>query len=170
MSAAGSVERLSVKPKTPGQRGLPKQAVPRLLITPAGAEGDYNHYRTTKVHGNPDLAILVMTRDVIDRLRAEGWPVEPGDLGENLTLDGVPEASLKPGSKIHIGQVLLEVSEPCDPCTELYVLPYVGKEKGPAFVKTMMGRRGWFARVLSAGEVFPGAPVEVTPAEAEAIG
>ena len=160
----GSVERLSVKPKTPGQRGLPKHAVPRVQITPAGAEGDYNHYRTTKVKGDPNLAILLLTREVIDALRTEGWPVEPGDLGENLTLAGVPESSLTPGSRLRIGEVLLEVSEPCDPCTELYVLPYVGKEKGPGFVRTLTGRRGWFARVLSAGEIVPGAQVEVTPA------
>ncbi len=164
MTASGSVQRLSVKPRTPGQRGLPKHAVAGLRITPAGAEGDYNHYRTTKVAGDPNLAILVMTREVIDTLRSEGWPVEAGDLGENLTLAGVPESSLKPGSKIRIGEVLLEVSEPCDPCTELYVLPYVGKDKGPEFVRTLTGRRGWFARVLSPGEIVPGAPVEVIPA------
>jgi MOSC domain-containing protein YiiM len=164
MTPPGSVQRMSVKPKTPGQRGLPKRAVPRLRVTPAGAEGDYNHYRTTKVAGNPDLAILVLTREVIDALRSEGWPVEPGDLGENLTLDGVPESSLKPGSRIRIGEVLLEVSEPCDPCTEVYVLPYVGPDKGPAFVRALVGRRGWFTRVLAEGEVLPGAPVEVIPA------
>ena len=164
MTASGSVERLSVKPKTPGQRGLPKQAVPRLRVTPAGADGDYNHYRTTKVHGNPDLAILVMTREVINTLRHEGWPVEPGDLGENLTLAGVPESSLRPGTKIRVGPALLEVTEPCDPCTEVYVLPYVGKEKGPEFVRTLTGRRGWFARVLTSGDIVSGAPVQVTPA------
>lgn len=164
MTRAGSVQRLSVKPRTPGQRGLPKQAVPRLRITPAGAEGDYNHYRSTKVHGDPDLAILVLTREVIDTLRAEGWPVEPGDLGENLTLDGVQETVLKPGCRLRIGEVLLEVSQPCDPCTEVYVLPYVGKAKGPAFVRTLTGRRGWFTRVLESGEIVPGATVEVTPA------
>lgn len=164
MRASGSVQRLSVKPHTPGQRGLPKHAVPRLRITPAGAEGDYNHYRTTKVQGDPNLAILLLTREVIDTLRAEGWPVEPGDLGENLTLAGIPESSLTPGSTIHIGEVLLQVSEPCDPCTELQVLPYVGKAKGPEFVRALTGRRGWFARVLSSGEIVAGTPVEVTPA------
>lgn len=164
MIASGSVERLSVKPMTPGQRGLPKHPVPLLRITPSGADGDYNHYRTTKVQGNPNLAILLLTREVLDALRTEGWPVEPGDLGENLTLAGVPESSLTPGARVKIGEVLLEVSEPCDPCTEVYVLPYVGKEKGPAFVRTLTGRRGWFARVLASGAIAPGARVEVTPA------
>lgn len=54
MTVSGSVERLSVKPRTPGQRGLPKHAVPRVQITSAGAEGDYNHYRTMKVKGDPN--------------------------------------------------------------------------------------------------------------------
>jgi MOSC domain-containing protein YiiM len=53
------------------------------------------------------------------------------------------------------------VTEACDPCDELYSLPYVGKEKGPAFVKTMMGRRGWYAKVLREGEIEPGNSAEL---------
>lgn len=164
MTPAGTVQRLSVKPKTPGERGLPKPEVPELRITAAGAEGDYNHYRTTKVKGDPNLAILVLTEEVLEGLRREGWPVQPGDLGENITLAGVPESSLKPGSRLTIGEVVLEVSEACDPCSETSVLPYVGKEKGPDFVRTLMGRRGWFARVLSGGTIANGAAVQVAPA------
>lgn len=161
MTPVGSVRRLSVKPQTEGERGLPKRAVPELRITAAGAEGDYNHYRSTKVKGDPDLAILVLTEEVIEALRREGWPVEPGDLGENLTLAGVPEASLKPGARLAIGEVVLEVSQPCDPCSETYVLPYVGRDKGPEFVRTLVGRRGWFTRVLSPGKIVAGDPVRV---------
>lgn len=162
MTRAGSVHRLSLKPETRGERGLPKRAVPELKITSAGAEGDYNQYRTTKAKSDPDMAILVLTEEVLEALRSEGWPVQAGDLGENLTLGGVPEASLKPGSRLRIGQCVLEVSSACDPCSETYILPYVGKEKGPAFVRTLMGRRGWYARVLSPGTVATGDTVSVT--------
>lgn len=165
MTPAGTVRRLSVKPRTPGERGLPKQAVSTLTITPAGAEGDYNHYRTTKVHGDANLAILLLTEEVLEGLRRDGWPVQPGDLGENVTLADVPEASLKPGSRVTIGDVVLEVSEACDPCSETYVLPYVGRERGPEFVRTLMGRRGWFARVLAGGTIASGAEVFVTAAQ-----
>jgi MOSC domain-containing protein YiiM len=165
MTHQGSVVRLSVKPQTTGEHGLPKRAVPELRITAAGAEGDYNHYRTTKVKGDPDLAILMLTEEVLGGLRSEGWPVQPGDLGENLTLAGIPESSLKPGSRVSIGTVELEVSLACDPCNETYILPYVGKEKGPEFVRTLVGRRGWFARVLSGGIVATGDPVSVTAAD-----
>jgi MOSC domain-containing protein YiiM len=66
---------------------------------------------------------------------------------------------------VRLGEVVLEVSKPCDPCTVLYTLPYVGPERGPAFLRTLQGRRGWFARVLQGGPVHPDTPVEVTHPE-----
>jgi len=161
---AGRVERVSVKPRVPGEFGLPKPAVPRLEITPAGAVGDYNNYRTEKLAGDPAQAILLLTREVLDQLRAEGWPVQPGDLGENLTLAGVAESALGPGARLSIGGVVLEVSLACDPCKETWVLPYIGPARGPAFVKTLRGRRGWYARVIQPGAVVPGDPVIVQQA------
>jgi MOSC domain-containing protein YiiM len=162
MTQTGSIGRLSVKPQVKGEYGLPKHAVPQLRITSEGAEGDYNHFRTTKLNGDPNQAVLVLTEEVLVALRSEGWPVQAGDLGENLTLAGVPEASLKPGSRLRIGQCELEVSLACDPCTETYSLPYVGTEKGPAFVRTLMGRRGWYARVVAPGTIATGDKVSVT--------
>ena len=158
----GSVARVGVKPRAPGQRGLPKPAATRLEITTAGATGDYNHYRTEQLPGDLDQAILLLTEEVLEGLRAEGWPVEPGDLGENVTLAGIPESALGPGAQLRLGDVVLEVSLACDPCTELYVLPYVGSERGPAFIRTLTGRRGWYARVVREGSLTPGTPVEVT--------
>jgi MOSC domain-containing protein YiiM len=158
----GTVVRVGVKPRTPGQRGLPKPAAPRLEVTTAGAKGDYNHYRTEQLPGDLDQAILVLTEEVLERLQAEGWPVQPGDLGENVTLAGIPESALGPGAQLRLGDVVLVVSLACDPCTELYVLPYVGPERGPAFIRTLTGRRGWYARVVREGSVEPGTPVELT--------
>lgn len=155
----GSVTRLSVKPKVPGEYGLPKHAVEQLNITAGGADGDYNNYRTRSLAGDPDQAILLLTGEVLRQLNAEGWPVAPGDLGENITLEGIPENTLGPGARLQVGGAQLEVSLACDPCTELYSLPYVGQEKGPSFVRTMKGRRGWYARVLEPGLVRVGDPV-----------
>jgi MOSC domain-containing protein YiiM len=153
------VIRLSVKPRTPGEHGLPKRAVPELRVTEAGAEGDYNDYRTRSQAGDPDQAILLLSDEVLRQLNAEGWPVRPGDLGENLTLGVVPESALSPGTRLGVGEVLLEVTHRCDPCTELYSLPYVGEARGPEFVRTTVNRRGWYARVLAAGVIRPDMPV-----------
>lgn len=160
----GSLLQLNVKPRIPGEFGLPKKPVQSLRVTPAGAEGDYNRWRTETLNGDPDQAILVVTRELLDGLAAEGWPVRPGDLGENLTLDGIAEAALHPGVRLRSGALLLEVTKPCVPCTELYSLPYLGKERGPEFVRTAVGRRGWYARVLEGGTVTTGAAISVEQA------
>ena len=155
------VLQLNVKPKKSGEYGLPKQPVAELRITATGAEGDYNHYRATKLKGDPDQAILLVTQEILSQLRTEGWPVEPGHLGENITLDQVPESELRPGTRVRVEEVLLEVTKPCDPCTELHSLPYVGARRGPEFVRTMVNRRGWYARVLIPGVVRVDAPVQI---------
>lgn len=153
--------RLSVKPETPGEFGLPKRAVPELMVTPAGAEGDFNRYRTEVLAGDGDQALLLMSDDLLETLRGEGWPVAPGDLGENLTLGGIPESRLAPGVRMRLGGVEIEVSKACAPCTEVYSLPYIGETRGPAFVRALVGRRGWYARVLTGGTLTLDTPVEI---------
>lgn len=158
---SGRILQMSVKSKTPGQRGLPKRAVTHLEIQATGAVGDFNHYRTEELPGDLDQAVLVLTDEILTALGAEGWPVRPGDLGENLTLADIPEADLKPGVRLRLGEVLLEISLACDPCTVLYALPYVGSGRGPEFIRALHGRRGWYSRVIRPGTVGPTTPVEV---------
>ena len=153
--------QLHLKPKEGRARGLPKRAVPSLTITPAGVEGDFNRWRTEEARGDPDQAVLILSEEILADLRAEGWPVEPGELGENLTVAGLPSDDLHAGAQLRLGEVVLELSKPCDPCIVLYSLPYVGVERGPAFLRTLQGRRGWFARVVQGGTVRPDTAVEV---------
>lgn len=160
----GAIVQLSIKAQVPGQVGFPKRAVPILRVTPDGAEGDYNHYRTRKLEGDRDQALLVVTQDLLAALNAEGWPVRPGDLGENLTVSGIREEELRPGAGLQVGEVSITITKPCDPCTELYTLPYIGTERGPAFLKATAGRRGWYAKVLTPGEITPEASVTLTSA------
>jgi MOSC domain-containing protein YiiM len=160
---AARVSGLSVKPETPGEFGLPKHPAKRIEITGKGASGDFNRYRTETLHGDPDSAILLMTEDILAALRAEGWPVAPGHLGENVLLAELDAAALGPGRRVRVGSALLEVTRACEPCSELYSLPYVGKARGPEFVRTMKGRRGWYARVLEEGKVSSGDPATLLP-------
>jgi MOSC domain-containing protein YiiM len=156
---SGTILQLSIKPRTPGETGLPKRPVAAARVTEAGVEGDFNQWRSEHRPGDRDQALLLVTRELLDQLRAEGWPVAPGDLGENLTLDGIAEAALRPGVRLRSGAVVLEVSEACDPCTRLYGLPFVGAARGPAFLRATAGRRGWYARVISPGVLEPGAAI-----------
>jgi len=152
----GLVHQINVKPKVPGQRGLPKTPVDSAFISRRGVVGDYNVYRQEERKGDPDSAILLFPMETIRELTAEGWPINPGDLGENLTTSGIQYSDFTIGTELAIGDARLQVSRACDPCDNLFLLPYVGPAKGPAFLKTMLGRRGWYARVLVEGSVKKG--------------
>ena len=57
----------------------------------------------------------------------------------------------------------LEVTRPCDPCTNLYLLPYVGESRGPEFIDDSVGRRGWYCRVTHRGSIHIGDAITATP-------
>jgi MOSC domain-containing protein YiiM len=63
--------------------------------------------------------------------------------------------------QLRVGEVSVVITKPCEPCTELYTLPYIGEARGPAFLKAAMDRRGWYARVLAPGSIAAGSPVSV---------
>ena len=153
--------RLGAKPKTRGEHGLPKPEVAEATVSLQGFSGDYNLYRQTQRAGDPDMALLLMPLETLEQLRREGWPVSPGDLGENVTTAGVPYDRLRPRQRVRLGGVVAETSKACDPCDNLFLLPYVGRDRGPAFLKATLGRRGWYARVLQAGVVRKGDPIEL---------
>tara|TARA_B100000700_G_scaffold227001_1_gene250610 strand:+ start:21720 stop:22151 length:432 start_codon:yes stop_codon:yes gene_type:complete len=133
-----------------------KPEVKQALLNRNGIEGDYNHFRATKRGNNPDMALLVLPIEIIHKLNEEGWPINIGDLGENLVTEGVPIDNFIPNLMIDIGTVKIQLSYKCDPCYKLHSLPYVGKKHGVEFVKTMLGRRGWYARVLKGGRISSG--------------
>jgi MOSC domain-containing protein YiiM len=160
---SGVVLRLGGKPKTDGQRGLPKPELAEATLSAQGVLGDYNHFRQTSRAGDPDMAILLMPVETLDDLNREGWPVRPGDLGENVTTHGVAYADLAPPRRLRVGGAVLTTTKPCTPCDNLYALPYVGSERGPAFLKTTLGRRGWFARVDTGGGVRRGDRIDLLP-------
>ncbi len=93
---------------------------------------------------------------MIATLNAEGWSIQPGHIGKNLTTQGIPYDLFAVGKKYAIGEVLLQISKPCTPCRNLHILPYVGEQKVPAFIKTLVNRRGWYARVLREGHIKKG--------------
>lgn len=158
----GVIHQIHRKPQTPGERGLPKQLVPEARVLSGGVEGDYNKYRQEKLQGDPDSALLLLPLETLQQLVVEGWTVQPGDLGENVTTRGLPYESFPAGTRLRLGnEVEIEVARACQPCKNLYLLPYVGPQRGPEFLKTMRDRRGWYARVLQSGTIWQGDPIRV---------
>ena len=151
-----TVIQISVKPDTPGEVGLPKMSVDQALVKKEGLEGDYNRARKKKKDNDPDMAVMIISTDILDQLNQEGWPVKPGDVGENLTITNIDYKKIAAGQQYLIGEAEIEISFICEPCTNLYKLPYVGTQRGPEFMAAIMNRRGWYSRVLKEGPVSVG--------------
>ena len=153
------VFQINKKPDIKGEAGLPKISTEDATVTKLGLKGDCNNFRRNKKANDPDMALMILSHDIINNLNTEGWPVKPGDLGENITLTGIDYSEFAPLKKYKIGKIEIEISFACDPCMTLHHLPYIGKEHVKFFIKTLMKRRGWYARVLKPGEIKKGDPL-----------
>lgn len=153
----GRVLQINRKPLTVGEPGLPKLPTPNAHVTTRGVDGDFNVYRHERKHGTPDRALLLYPIEMLSVLNHEGWPLRPGDIGENLTTEGIPYDAFQRGTRWRVGdEVELRVTEACQPCKTLGRLPYVGDARRRDFIATMKGRRGWYAQVLREGVVHAG--------------
>jgi MOSC domain-containing protein YiiM len=101
------------------QGGIPKHAVPSADVTLGGIVGDA--WRHPQIHGGPRQAILLMTAEGIDELVAQGFPLYPGALGENITTRGLDRRSVRVGQRCRVGEVVLEISKRRAPCQTLNV-------------------------------------------------
>jgi MOSC domain-containing protein YiiM len=149
----GLVYALHRKSEVEGERGLPKPTVPEIEVTARGVTGDFNRYRHELLADEPTSAVLLLPMETLEELRLERWPIEPGDLGENITTRGIPPDELGPGVQVRAGTSSLEITRSCDPCKNLFLLPYAGPARGPELMRALLGRRGWYAKVTHAGRI-----------------
>jgi MOSC domain-containing protein YiiM len=121
-------------------KGERKTPVDRLrLVAGNGIEGD--------AHAGPGhRQVSLLAVEDIDTMRQQIDWVSPGDFAENITTRGVELPSLPVGSRLRIGDAVLEISQ-------------IGKEchNGCAIMQQtgdcVMPRRGVFTRVLESGEI-----------------
>ncbi|MBD1400133.1 MOSC domain-containing protein [Pelovirga terrestris] len=114
-----------------------------------------NHGIVDDAHaGDWHRQISLLAKESIDKMRAMGLDVDNGDFAENLTTLGIDLPALPIGSRLQIGEVLLEVTQIGKEChTRCAIYHQAGD--------CVMPKEGIFARVLSGGEVTPGAQLEV---------
>jgi MOSC domain-containing protein YiiM len=149
----GYVHQISVS-----NGGVPKLAIPEARITVQGIEGD--RQRSVAIHGGPDRAVCLFSLEVIEALRGEGHPIAPGSAGENLTLAGIQWPLIKPGARLKVGPVLLEIVSYTAPCEHNARWFHDGR-----FSRISQKKHpGWsrvYARVLGEGVVRQGDPVSL---------
>ena len=120
-----------------------------------GLDGD--EVADTRVHGGPEKAIYAYGAGNYARWAADhpqhAALLVPGGFGENLLWEGLDESGVCIGDRWRIGEALVEVCQPRQPCATL--ARWFGD---PGMVKAMVknGRSGWYLRVLKEGAMSPG--------------
>jgi len=113
----------------------------------------------TKVHGGADQALLMYAVSHYPVWESElGRPMVPGAFGENLTVDGLDEDLVCIGDVLELGPVVLEVSQPRQPCATLARRHQI---RDMIAIVRGNGRSGWYLRVLTEGTVEAGQSIAV---------
>ena len=97
--------------------GVPKLPVESAAISERGMKGD--RQRNRRFHGGPDRALCLYSQELIDALGAEGHPIERGAVGENVTIAGLPWERVRPGVRLTLGAVEVEVTSYTAPCDNI---------------------------------------------------
>jgi MOSC domain-containing protein YiiM len=162
---SGRIVQLSVS-----RGGVPKTAVSEVRIRALGLDGDA--HREMEHHGGPDRAVCLYAMEMIVRLRAEGHDIVPGDIGENVTVEGLDWSAMVPGCHVLLGgAVLLQITRYTRPCAKI-TRPFKKGYFGRVSQKRHPGWSRVYARVLTEGSITQGDPVrllnEVEAAEVHA--
>ncbi len=151
----GTVLQINISPG-----GIPKRPVADGDLTAGGFAGD--SWAHPQLHGGPDQTVLLIAIEAIESLRAKGFPVYPGALGENLTTVGRDYSAWRRGQQFAVGEAVIELTKVRAPCNQLNVYgPGIKRE-----IEDNSALGGFYARVIRPGLVFPGNAVRLLSAMA----
>jgi MOSC domain-containing protein YiiM len=154
MSGRTRIVQISVSPG-----GVPKRAVPSARVTTQGVEGDAQ--RDREHHGGPDRALCLYSHERILALQAEGHPISPGSIGENLTIEGLDWSRVTPGSCLRLGtDVLAQVTTYTAPCLNI-TASFRDRDHSRVSQKRHPGDSRVYARVLREGSLGSGDAVQL---------
>ena len=126
--------------------GVPKNSIEEALVGVQGiADDDHND---SEHHGGSNRALCLYSIERIRVLRAEGHPVQPGTMGENIT----------PGDRLSLGQVEIEVSAYTTPCKTIRD-SFIDGGFSRVLQDRHPGDSRLYARVLRGGRIRRGDPV-----------
>jgi MOSC domain-containing protein YiiM len=91
---------------------------------------------------------------LMDRETLHKFGLDPGVVKENITTRGIDFQSLATGNVLPIGDCVLEITGPCDPCARM-------DEIRMGLQAELRGQRGWLCRVKEAGMIRKGDRIQV---------
>ena len=167
--AVGVVTAVSRSPSHTFSKGNEERIV---LVAGLGVEGDAHAGVTVKHRSRvaadptqPNLRqVHLIHAELHDELRAAGFAVSPGEMGENVTTRGVDLLGLPVGARLHLGAAaVVEVTGLRNPCAQIdrfqpgMLAAVLDRDEHGNLVR----KAGIMGVVLSGGEVRPGDPVRV---------
>ena len=134
------------------RKGTRKHEVPSIRVQCGhGIFGDAHA-------GNWHRQISLLAEESVDKMRALGLTLQPGDFAENILTRGLELKSLPIGTRLRVGETLLEVTQIGKKChNDCEIKKLTGS--------CVMPTEGIFAIVLQEGEIFPGDTVTLEPCE-----
>lgn len=150
-----------------------KQVRPAIrLLKGLGVEGDAHHGVTVKHRSRvrqdptqPNLRqVHLIHEELHDELRASGFAIGPGTMGENITTRGVDLLGLPTGTRLRLGEsALVELTGLRNPCSQLdnYQPGLTAAVLGRDEQGNLIRKAGVMAIVLEDGEVRPGDAIDI---------
>lgn len=121
----------------------------------ASVELRENHGIVGDAHaGEWHRQVSLLAAESIEKMRKMGLDVDSGDFAENITTEGIDLPALPIGTRLAVGETLLEVTQIGKEChTRCAIYHQAGD--------CVMPKEGIFARVITGGVVKPGDPIVV---------
>jgi MOSC domain-containing protein YiiM len=142
------------------------------LLAGLGVEGDAHMGETVKHRSRvrvdptkPNLRqVHLIHAELHSELKAAGFTVHPGDIGENITTSGIDLLGLPTGAVLRIGATaVVRITGLRNPCTQLdgfqqgLTAAVLDRDSAGNLVR----KAGVMSVVLEGGEVIPGDPILV---------
>lgn len=113
-----------------------------------------NHGIVGDAHaGDWHRQVSLLAQESIDKMRALGLDVTAGDFAENITTEGIELVPLPIGSRLQIGETLLEVTQIGKECHTRCAIFYQAGD-------CVMPKEGIFVKVITGGVIKPGDEVQ----------
>ncbi len=139
----GTVQAVNISKK----KGEKKHEVEEIrLLEDFGVEND--------AHGGSERQVSLLALERIEDMKKDLATLTVGDFAENITTLGIAATDLKIGTRIQIGETLLEVTQIGKTCHQGCA---IRKEVGYC----IMPKEGIFGRVLQGGMVRRGDTIEI---------
>nr|WP_170885643.1 MOSC domain-containing protein [Bacillus alkalicellulosilyticus] len=146
--AIGKVEHITKKDKTT-HTAISKSAVEKAYLSETGFQGD--EQADLVHHGGPDKAVCAYSSEHYPYWEKKlQTKLSPAAFGENVTIAGLFESEIHLGDTFQLGEAIVQVSQPRQPCFKLSLKH--NEPKLPLWVRET-GYTGFYFRVLQPGWV-----------------